>query len=221
MVGRVLILLFVVSGATGLMYEIIWMRKFSIVFGTSTYAVTIVLTTFMFAERSQASAAEISKLSGSSVQVAEKAGQMLKQIVPDIQKTSELVQEIAAASNEQNAGADQVNRAILQLDQVIQQNATASEEMASTSEELSSQAEQLQNAIAYFTIDGTRSNTVSKRAAAPVKPVHITSREASPAPKPEVKSGNGNASDGADGYQIDMGSNSDDGDNQDAEFERY
>lgn len=102
------------------------------------------------AERSQQAAAEISSLSSSSVAVAEKAGEMLKQIVPDIQKTAELVQEINAASNEQNSGAEQVNLAIQQLDQVIQQNASASEEMASTAEELSSQAELLQASITFF-----------------------------------------------------------------------
>lgn len=105
------------------------------------------------AERSQAAAAEISELSSSSVEVAEKAGQMLAQMVPDIQRTAELVQEISAACREQDTGAEQINKAIQQLDQVIQQNASASEEMASTSEELNSQAEQLQSSIAFFRID--------------------------------------------------------------------
>jgi methyl-accepting chemotaxis protein len=106
------------------------------------------------AERSQTAAAEISKLSTTSVDVAEKAGAMLLQIVPDIQKTAELVQEISSASNEQNAGAEQINKAVQQLDQVIQQNASASEEMASTSEELTSQAERLLEAIAFFYVGG-------------------------------------------------------------------
>lgn len=105
------------------------------------------------AERSQLAAAEISHLSTTSVEVAEKAGEMLSKIVPDIQKTAELVQEISAASIEQNAGAEQINKAIQQLDQVIQQNAGASEEMASTAEELSSQAEQLKGTIAFFKLD--------------------------------------------------------------------
>jgi len=105
------------------------------------------------AERSQTAAAEISELSASSVEVAEQAGEMLNQIVPDIQKTADLVQEINAASNEQNTGAEQINKAIQQLDQVIQQNAGASEEMASTAEELSSQAEQLQSVIGFFRVD--------------------------------------------------------------------
>ena len=96
------------------------------------------------AERSQTAAGEINKLSASSVQIAEKAGEMLTRMVPDIQRNADLVQEIAAASNEQSAGANQINKAIQQLDQVVQQNAAASEEMASTSIELLSQAEQLQ-----------------------------------------------------------------------------
>jgi methyl-accepting chemotaxis protein len=102
------------------------------------------------AERSQTAAGEIAELSISSVDVAEKAGEMLTRMVPDIQKTAELVQEISAASREQDTGADQINKAIQQLDQVIQQNASACEEIASTSEELASQAEQLQATIAFF-----------------------------------------------------------------------
>ena len=80
---------------------------------------------------------------------------MLIKLVPGIQRTAELVQEISAASNEQNAGAEQINKALQQLDQVIQQNASASEEMASTSEELSSQAEQLQSSISFFHLGAT------------------------------------------------------------------
>ncbi len=108
------------------------------------------------AERSADAAGEISKLSSTSVKVAEEAGALLFRIVPDIQKTSQLVQEITAASNEQNSGADQINAAIQQLNQVVQQNASASEEMSSTSEELSSQAQQLQDVISFFKIAGGR-----------------------------------------------------------------
>jgi methyl-accepting chemotaxis protein len=106
------------------------------------------------AERSGTAASEISELSSSSVQVAEEAGDLLGKIVPDIEKTAELVQEIAAASREQETGSDQVNLAIQQLDKVIQQNASASEEVASTSEELSGQAVQLQEVIRFFKIGG-------------------------------------------------------------------
>jgi methyl-accepting chemotaxis protein len=111
------------------------------------------------AERSQSAAAEINSLSASSLDVAERAGQLLEKLVPDILKTSDLVQEISAASNEQSTGADQVNRSLQQLDQVVQQNASASEELASTAEELSSQAAQLVSTVAFFQV---ASHTSSK-----------------------------------------------------------
>lgn len=104
------------------------------------------------AERSQAAAAEINELSVSSVFVAEKAGTLLQAMVPNIQRTAELVQEIAAASREQDAGSDQITKAIQQLDMVIQQNASAAEEGASTAEELSSQAELMADMIDFFQV---------------------------------------------------------------------
>jgi methyl-accepting chemotaxis protein len=102
------------------------------------------------ASRAQSSATEINQLTAESIKVAEHAGALLKKLVPDIQKTAELVQEIGAASREQTAGAQQINKAIQQLDQVIQQNASVSEEMAATAEELAGQSEQLQHTIAFF-----------------------------------------------------------------------
>ncbi|KKB84169.1 hypothetical protein VW29_11795 [Devosia limi DSM 17137] len=105
------------------------------------------------AERSQAAAAEISTLSVHTVGAARSAGDMLQRLVPDIQRTAELVEEISAGSREQNAGAAQINTAIQQLDKVTQQNTSASEEMSATAEELASQAEQLQAAISYFRTD--------------------------------------------------------------------
>lgn len=102
------------------------------------------------AERSQTAAGKISQLSSSSVEVAEQAGEMLEKLVPDIQKSAELVQEISAACNEQNSGVEQINQAIQQLDQVTQQNASSAEELSSTAEELSAQSEQLQTTVAFF-----------------------------------------------------------------------
>jgi len=104
------------------------------------------------AERSQVAAGEIGRLSASSVQVAERAGVMLSSLVPDIQRTAELVQEISAASKEQTSGAEQINGAIQQLNQVVQKNAGATEEIASTAEELALQAEQLKTTVAFFKI---------------------------------------------------------------------
>lgn len=104
------------------------------------------------AERSGQAANEISELSGSSLDVAEKAGNMLEKMVPEIMKTSELIQEINRATDEQNTGLGQIKDAASQLDQVTQTNASSSEEVASTAEELAGQAEQLQAAISFFKV---------------------------------------------------------------------
>ncbi|MDF1632890.1 methyl-accepting chemotaxis protein [Mycoplana sp. MJR14] len=138
------------------------------------------------AERSQAAAAEISALSGETVQVATEAGDMLNRLVPDIRKTAELVAEISAACREQDIGASQINEAIQQLDKVTQQNAGASEEMSATSEELAAQAEELQASIAFFRIDTAQARqTGAQVAAAPARPAArpvIPARPAAPAP---------------------------------------
>jgi methyl-accepting chemotaxis protein len=123
------------------------------------------------AERSQSAAGEIGRLSSSSVQIAEQAGQMLAKLVPDIQKTAELVQEITASSKEQSSGADQINGAIQQLNHVVQQNAGAAEEMASTAEELASQADQLQTTISFFRVAGLDQAAAGTQRKA-LKPMH-------------------------------------------------
>jgi len=102
------------------------------------------------AERSQSASKDISELSGKSVSVAEEAGALIQSVVPDIQKTAEVVQEISSASKEQSTGVEQIGKAVAQLDSVIQQNAAASEELASMAEELNSQATQLARTLAYF-----------------------------------------------------------------------
>lgn len=105
------------------------------------------------AARSRDAAGEISELSVSTATLAEKAGAKLRELVPGIQKTADLVEEISASSLEQKSGADQISQAIIQLDQVIQQNASASEELASTAEELAAQAEELTSSIAFFKVN--------------------------------------------------------------------
>ncbi|MFA6900093.1 MAG: methyl-accepting chemotaxis protein [Desulfurivibrionaceae bacterium] len=105
------------------------------------------------AERSQVSAQEIKGVAGASVETASNAGKLINEIVPQIQKTAELVHEIDAASNEQARGIDENARAIQQFDQVIQANSAAAEEMASTSEELTAQAAHLQETIAFFKVE--------------------------------------------------------------------
>ncbi len=102
------------------------------------------------AERSQTAAGEIGKLTHSSVKIAEKTRTMLNTLTPNIQKTSELIEEISVASREQEEGANQVNLALQQLDDVIQRNVVTCDNLASSSEELSGQAEQLRLAVSYF-----------------------------------------------------------------------
>ncbi len=106
------------------------------------------------AERSQVAAQEIEQVASSSVQLAEKAGSLLDAMVPNIRRTSDLVQEITAASEEQSAGVGQINSAVTQLSQTTQQNASSSEELAATAEEMSGQAEQLQQTMAFFKLAG-------------------------------------------------------------------
>jgi methyl-accepting chemotaxis protein len=119
------------------------------------------------AERSQKAAGEINELSTSSVAVAEEAGTLLAKMLPNIQKTAELVQEISAASREQDAGADQIAKSIQQLDGVIQQNASTSEEMASTAEQLNVQSGKLQTMISYFHVGQTGVKVVNRVTAVP------------------------------------------------------
>ncbi|MFW5734180.1 MAG: methyl-accepting chemotaxis protein [Oceanidesulfovibrio sp.] len=157
------------------------------------------------AERSGAAAGEISELSQNSVAVAEKAGDMLAKLVPDIQKTAELVQEIAASTVEQDAGAEQINKAVQQLDQVIQQNASAAEEMASTSEELSSQAEQLLGSMGFFRLDATSHGAT------------VQARVQPPRQLPSGTAGkkDSNKKQGSSGVMLDMDKDNDD------DFERF
>ncbi|HEX2934688.1 MAG TPA: methyl-accepting chemotaxis protein [Bacteroidales bacterium] len=117
------------------------------------------------AENSQAAAKEIDELSKSSVKIADESGTILQKIVPDIQKTAVLVQEIAAASMEQNSGVNQINNAVMQLNTVTQKNAASAEEMSSSAEELASQAELLQETIAFFKTHQHQSSVINKQRA--------------------------------------------------------
>lgn len=169
------------------------------------------------AERSQTAAAEISTLSDETVKAARSSGEMLAKLVPDIQRTAELVEEISAGSREQNAGAAQINTAIQQLDKVTQQNTSAAEEMSATSEELASQAEELEAAISYFKLDETHANTANRN----VKPVdthrnatHLRSAIMEQAPHMKQKKPTATAS---GGFDLDLG---DADDELDSEFTR-
>jgi len=168
------------------------------------------------AERSQRAAGEISELSSSSVEVAVRAGELLATIVPDIQRTAELVQEISAACREQDTGAEQINKAIQQLDTVIQQNASASEEMSSTSEELASQAEQLQATISFFRLGDEGRRKQALKPTKSTKRIQVGHMAAGSAPVPANGYGEKSRS-AASGFAYEMGGS----DHIDGEFEKF
>ena len=113
------------------------------------------------AERSQAAANEISALAVSSVTVAERSGTRLRELVPAIRKTAELVQEVAAASREQALGVSQINKAMSQVDEVTQRTASAAEELSSTAEEMAAQAESLQQIVSFFKLSVANRDSVA------------------------------------------------------------
>jgi methyl-accepting chemotaxis protein len=168
------------------------------------------------AERSQKAAGEINQLSGTTVKVSERAGEMLGKLVPDIQRTAELVQEIAAASKEQDVGAEQINKALMQLEKVIQQNASASEEMASTTEELTSQSEQLVSALSFFrTAEGEQQVHSAPKPARPA----MAAKTAKPNGRAVPVAAKGRPKVAAGGVSLKMRDTG--GDELDKGFERY
>ena len=141
------------------------------------------------AERSQAAAKDIGALATSSVDVAQRSGRLLIELVPTIRKTADLVREVTAASIEQSGGVNQINRAMTLVDQVTQKNASASEELASTAEEMSSQAEALQQTISFFknSTGGHNAAPIRHETTTPVapfrgtRPVPVAAKNATPA----------------------------------------
>jgi methyl-accepting chemotaxis protein len=105
------------------------------------------------AERSRAAADLINKVSKNGVEVASEAGSQFEAVVPEIERTANLIREISASSMEQTAGIDQINQSIIQLDHTSQMNATISEEVATTAEELSKQALELKRIVSFFTLE--------------------------------------------------------------------
>jgi len=163
------------------------------------------------AERSHTAAVEIDALTKTSVITTEEAGRMMSSLAPEISKTARLVQEIAAASIEQNSGAEQVNNAIQQLNHVTQQNAAASEQMATSSEELAGQAQQLMDLISYFKIENsmeTKSKSSFGWGQVTKKAVTATADETNKSPRQSINA--------YKGVNINMGK-----DNLDSNYEKF
>jgi methyl-accepting chemotaxis protein len=172
------------------------------------------------AERSQIAAGEITKLSSSSVQIAEHAGELLANIVPAIQKTADLVQEINAASTEQKTGAEQINKAIQQLDQVIQHNAAAAEEIAATAIELDEQSVGLQESSSFFKTDEASRAMVRRSVRGKALPgsKHLPGKMKARALPFETNKGHVSQS---SGLAIDMDEKGGDSGFSDSDFEKY
>jgi methyl-accepting chemotaxis protein len=124
------------------------------------------------AERSQAAAQEIGSLTIASLKVAEHSGALLKDLVPAIRKTAELVQEVTTASREQSSGVNQVNRAMIQVDQVTQNNAAAAEELSGTAGQLTAQAQELQQLVSSFRIHAEPTGTARSAQPGAAQPIH-------------------------------------------------
>ncbi|MEM7190961.1 MAG: methyl-accepting chemotaxis protein [Pseudomonadota bacterium] len=108
------------------------------------------------AERSQEAAAEIGELSSLTMEASDEAGRQLRELVPGIRKTSELVQEISTATHEQNVGAREIDGAIRSLDDATKNSADAIQQATSTSSSLANSARKLQSLIGDFrTEDGS------------------------------------------------------------------
>jgi len=148
------------------------------------------------AERAQKAAKEIGETAGGSVRIAERTGALIAELVPKIRKTADLVQEVAATSQEQSAGVGQVSKAMGVVDGVTQRNASAAEELSSTAEEMSSQAEALLGVIAFFKTVGD-ANASRGRIVAPGAPAQLREARRAPAralppqPVPSPASGDG------------------------------
>ena len=102
------------------------------------------------AERSQKAAVEIMELTNNGVEVSNQSGEQLAKIIPDIEKTALLVQEITASSLEQQSGAEQVNKAIQELNEVTQQNSEAAHHFTSSAERLTGLSDKLKEVVAFF-----------------------------------------------------------------------
>jgi methyl-accepting chemotaxis protein len=131
------------------------------------------------AQRSAGAAKEIKELINDSVEkvhagatLVNHAGTTMEEIVDSIRRVTDIMGEIAAASQEQTSGIDQINQAITQMDQVTQQNAALVEEAAAAAEAMQGQAGHLAQAVSVFKIHGMHAAPIAH---APVRTTVVTS----------------------------------------------
>ena len=176
------------------------------------------------AERSQTAASEIDEESSLGVETAIASGEMLASVVPEIQKTADLVKDITSASIEQNNGADQINSAVQNLNQIVQQNAAVAEEMAANSEELYGQAEVLLEAISFFKLDENGKESTAQQKSVKEEPAKVPEekmddyQEVKNTPLAVAEEENEDEATEKGGIEIDLSGGDDP---LDSEFEKY
>jgi methyl-accepting chemotaxis protein len=134
------------------------------------------------AERSQAAAAQITEISGSTVQAAEVAAKHLERTVPAIRETAALVQDISAASKDQTIASQRVNDAIRQLEQIIQRNASVAAELSATSSDFNAQSEKLYRLASFFSLGEEHRRKQREPSNEPTKPARLAPTKQAPAP---------------------------------------
>ena len=146
------------------------------------------------AQRSAAAAKEIKGLIGDSVdkveigtRLVDQAGSTMHEVVSSIQRVTDIMAEISAASQEQTRGIEQINQAISQMDNVTQQNAGLVEEAAAASEALQNQAGKLAKLVSVFRLDDRVQAAAPAAPAAPVRAAKRAATLAAPRPAPVVK----------------------------------
>ncbi|SIT39766.1 Methyl-accepting chemotaxis protein I serine chemoreceptor protein [Paraburkholderia piptadeniae] len=145
------------------------------------------------AQRSATAAKEIKQLIGASVErvnngytLVEQAGTTMGDIMQAVRRVTDIMGEIAAASEEQSSGISQVGRAVTQMDEVTQQNAALVEQAAAAASSLQDQAARLRQAIGMFRVNGGEAAVASKTVASAAKKAADAIAKAPPAPAAPV-----------------------------------
>ncbi len=139
------------------------------------------------AERSKSAADEIVSLVSTGLKVSTEAGEKSKALVPDIEKTTQLIKEISAASMEQKTGAEQINLAMQQLNMITQENASSSDELTQSSDQLANLADNLNEAVSYFKIDASSKKATVKTTAEKAEAPKANAKVKASEPKKETR----------------------------------
>ncbi|TLX76625.1 methyl-accepting chemotaxis protein [Labilibacter sediminis] len=135
------------------------------------------------AERSQEAADQINTMSAESVRLVEQSTHLFEQMLPQLEKSSDMVSNISAASSDQKSGIEQINRALQDLNNITQHNASTSEDIAFTSEQLKDLSERLKDSLQFFKV----TSATSEKAKTKVNRVKKSSVVNNPEPEVAVE----------------------------------